>query len=574
MGPAPHARRRTFFLPQLLLGAVLAASFYLAFTLAPRVVRLGGSAPDPRVVFGAYHVHSNRSDGTGTPDDIAAAAARAGLQFVILTDHGDATRQLDPPQYRNGVLTIDAAEISSASGHVVALGMQRSSAYPVAGEARDVIDDIHRLGGWAVIAHPDSPRPELRWRGGGNMPGAVYEGLEWLNLDSEWRDETASHLLGTLARYFFRGPETIASIIQRPTQTFRRWDMATRSRPIVGLAALDAHARLPWRTSRDDTRDRTLAALPTYRQVFRTVNQAVVLERAPTGDAATDSARLLGALRAGRAYSVVTGFAGPGQLTFRALQNETAVEMGQSLSAVSPQTSFSAQVNEATARLSLVHNGAEIATGRGRLDFAGVASPGPYRLEAYRWTSTVPWIVSNPIYGPPGERPGPPAPVVPPATRFVPMPGEGGWAVEHSATSSSTFHQQGTSTQFSFGLGPGVAIDQFAALAATIGSALAEEGFDRVRFKVRADRSMRFSVQLRLPGGRRWRHSVYADETPRDVELLVQDFQPADGPSQTRPIVARLRSVLFVVDTLNALPGTKGTITLSDAALGVGNPER
>jgi hypothetical protein len=570
---AARPRRRTFFLPQLLLGAVAAAGFYLAFTLAPRATRLGGSAPDPRIVFGAYHIHSNRSDGTGTPDEIAAAAARAGLQFVILADHGDGTRQPDPPQYRSGVLTIDAGEMSSTSGHVVALGMQRASAYPVAGEARDVIEDIHRLGGWAVIAHPDSPRAELRWRGG-NMPGAVYEGLEWLNLDSEWRDETPSRLLGTLARYFFRGPETIASLIQRPTQTLRRWDIATRTRPVVGLAALDAHARVPWRTSREDARDRTLAALPTYRQVFRTATQAVVLDRTPAGDASSDAALLLGALRAGRTYSVVSGFAVPGQLTYQAAQGASIVEMGQSLSRAEPHVSFTAQVNDPTARLSLVHNGAEIATARGQLNYSGVAAPGAYRLEAYRAASTVPWIVSNPIYGPPGDRLGPPAPVIPPATRHVPLPGEGGWAVEHSPTSSSTFTQQGSSTHFSFGLGPGVAFDQFSALAATIGSALAAEGFDRVRFTVRADRPMRFSVQLRLPGGRRWRHSVYADETPRDVELLVQDFQPADGPSQTRPIVARLRSVLFVMDTLNAFPGTKGTITLTEVALGVGNAER
>ena len=58
----------------------------------------------PNLVFGAYHVHSARSDGSGTPDEIAAAAARAGLRFVILTDHGDATRAPDPPAYRHGVL--------------------------------------------------------------------------------------------------------------------------------------------------------------------------------------------------------------------------------------------------------------------------------------------------------------------------------------------------------------------------------------------------------------------------------------------------------------------------------------
>ena len=52
-----------------------------------------------RTVAGAFHVHSTRSDGIGDREAIAAAAARAGLQFVVITDHGDATRQPDPPAY-------------------------------------------------------------------------------------------------------------------------------------------------------------------------------------------------------------------------------------------------------------------------------------------------------------------------------------------------------------------------------------------------------------------------------------------------------------------------------------------
>jgi hypothetical protein len=577
MNPAPVGRRRISFLSQLLLGAAVAGGCYFVLTLPPRAARLTPGA-DGRVVYGAFHVHTNRSDGTGTPDEIAAAAGRAGLTFVVLTDHGDATRDIDPPQYRNGVLSIDAAEISSAGGHIVALGLQRQSLYPLAGEARDVIDDIHRLGGWTVAAHPDSPKVDLRWRGAGN--GVDYDGLEWLNLDSEWRDEKPSRLLGAFIRYFLRGPETITSLIQRPVPTFRRWDMATRGgRPVVGLAALDAHARLPWRASAEDTRNRTLAALPTYRQTLRTVSQAVVLDRPLTGNAADDSAAVLAALRQGRTYSVVTAFAAPGSLVFEGRQQDAVVRMGESLNPADANVSFTAEVNDPAARVVLLHNSGEVASGRGKLSFAGAAAPGAYRVEAYRPGSTVPWIVSNPIYRPGGGGGGrggfggPASP--PPALRFVSLPGTANWGIEKSPTSSSTFAQDGTATRFDFGLGPGVAFDQFSALAATITPELAQEGFDRVRFTVRANQPMRFSVQLRLPSGRRWRHSVYADTTPQTVELHVQDFQPADSPSTTtRPIVARLQSVLVVVDTLNAFPGTKGTIWLSDVALGVGNTQR
>ena len=38
---------------------------------------------------GAFHVHTTRSDGSGTVEEVAAAAQAAGLQFVVLTDHND-----------------------------------------------------------------------------------------------------------------------------------------------------------------------------------------------------------------------------------------------------------------------------------------------------------------------------------------------------------------------------------------------------------------------------------------------------------------------------------------------------
>jgi hypothetical protein len=95
---------RRFLILLLLLLVVLAA-----VTIA---VLPPGAAVSPRtewkpgwpVAKGAYHIHSARSDGTGTIDEIAAAAARAGLQFVILTDHGDGTRAPEPPSYRSSVL--------------------------------------------------------------------------------------------------------------------------------------------------------------------------------------------------------------------------------------------------------------------------------------------------------------------------------------------------------------------------------------------------------------------------------------------------------------------------------------
>jgi hypothetical protein len=149
------------FLGRLAVLAVAAFVLLAALPSAPR-----GLPPPPESlktpIRGAIHVHTNRSDGTASVNDVLRSAANAGLQFVIVTDHGDATRAPDLPDYRNGVLYIDAVEISTSNGHLIALGLPKAP-YPLAGEGRDVVEDIHRLGGIAIAAHPGSPKPELRW---------------------------------------------------------------------------------------------------------------------------------------------------------------------------------------------------------------------------------------------------------------------------------------------------------------------------------------------------------------------------------------------------------------------------
>ena len=92
---------------------------------------------------------------------VPAAAARVGLKFIVFTDHGDATRRPDAPAYRSGVLCLDGVEISTTGGHYIALDMP-ASPFPLGGEPRDVVEDVQRLGGFGIVAHPDSPKTELR----------------------------------------------------------------------------------------------------------------------------------------------------------------------------------------------------------------------------------------------------------------------------------------------------------------------------------------------------------------------------------------------------------------------------
>ena len=556
--------RRILGTPVLLTAAVAAAvSLYLVFTIPPAAVDLG---PAPAgVATGAYHVHSNRSDGTGSIDDIARSAADAGLDFIVLTDHGDGTRPVEPPSYRHGVLVIDAVEINTTAGHLVALGLAQASPYPLAGHPRDVVEDIHRLGGSAVIAHPDSPSDSLRWRG-----QLAADGVEWLNVDAEWRDESPTRLVATATRSLLRGPEAIASLFSRSGRGLARLDQAARDRPAFGLAALDAHANIAWR-DREEPRQRSLLRWPGYATLFRTVAQSVRVGPRLTGDASADAARVVEALRQGRSFSVVRAYARPAELVFTATQGERQAEMGDRLAPSGDITLHATVPHAPGARVTLLFDGRIVATGQGSVRLTTRGRPGAYRVEVAWPGATAPWIVSNPIAIDQRSSP-PPGPRAATGTPLDVATTPDAWIIERAPSSRATLAAVDDGLELSFALQSGSPSGQYAAMSTRIGT---DAGVAGLRFRARASAPMRVSVQLRLPGGaegRRWRRSVYVDETTRDISVSLQDFEPVEPYTSQRPIVSPVQSLLFVVDTLNTLPGTDGRIWVSDVSLDVRDP--
>jgi len=539
----------------LLIAGTLA---WVVATLPPAAVRPSPQPAHPNQITGAYHVHSARSDGSGSADDIAAAAAEAGLGFVIITDHGDATRPPDAPQYKHGVLIIDAVEISTTGGHVVALNLPGASAYPLAGETRDVIEDVHRMGGLAVAAHPDSPRPALRWRG-----GVMVDGIEWFNADSAAREHPRTTLVAAAARALFRAPEAVASLFQSSSAPLARWDAAARVRPTFSVAAVDAHARLGEDAGAGDASRLRSIAFPGYATMFRTIAQTVVLDAPPSGDAAIDAAAVLAALGSGRSYSVVRAFIdSPFALEFAAVGAAGRVDFAGTVAGDAPMVR--AAVGEGTgARLVLLANGREVASGPGKVEFRAAAD-GAYRVEARLPGRPTPWIVSNVIWvGPrsPSAFSPPLAACSGPAT---PIP-EDSWAVEKDRSSAATIDAGGPDLRVQYRLGPGAPAGQYAAMAS---GAAGETAIECVTFVASSAKPMRLSVQIRARGNGalRWGRSVYVDATPRPFSIALADLDPLDRRSPLRPIAARVQAILLVVDTLNAKPGTEGSIAFKDLA--------
>jgi hypothetical protein len=563
------------------LAVVLVAAAVVTgvWVLLPPAARRLEPPGDPRTLRGAFHVHTVRSDGTGTPDAVAVAAARAGLDFVILTDHGDATRMPEAPRYLRGVLIIDAVEISTTGGHYVALGLEQSP-YRLAGEPRDVIEDVHRLGGFGIAAHPASPKDDLRWR----EWQAPIDGLEWLNADSQWRDESRRALARAFLTYWLRGPETIAALFDRPEVTLARWDAAARRRPVVAVAGLDVHARLPLNGQAEAGEGRRSLPVPSYEAAFRTLAIRVRVDAPPGRTAASasdDAARIQDAIRHGRTYSVIDALAGPATLDLSAAGPGTRASMGGEVAdagAVAIRAQLKPDVAGAT--IVLLRDGVETATAAtSHLEFVHPASAGPavyraeVRLDGAPGTPPVPWIVANPIYvtrGLPRSTVPPPRPV---AREHVVYPGSpDGWGIERHAESDGKVVEAPDldghlALQFTWRLAAGIRRGQYAAMVHAIdGRAL--EAFDQVALTASASRPMRASVQIRVPSGSglRWSRSIYLDPHARDIVIPVREMTPIEAPAGAPLDLARADSWLLVVDTVNTVPGTGGTIRVSRVA--------
>ncbi len=561
---------RRFRIPAFVLAAVVT----MVVVLLPPAARRT-DPPPASTVRGVFHVHSNRSDGSGSVEEIAAAAARAGLQFIILTDHADATRAPDAPAFRDGVLTIHGVELSTTGGHYAVIGLPRSP-YPIAGTPADVVDDVRRFGGFGLAAHPGSPRPSLSWQDW----QSPIDGLEWINADSEWRDEPRLPLARALVTFPFRAPESMARLLDRPDAVLGKWDALTASRQIVALAGSDAHARLGLRQGSDPDASALHVPLPGYESSFRTFSNHVELDAPLSGDAAVDAQRIIDAIRGGRAYSVIDALATPGRLSFTAASGPNAARMGESLAADGDVILRASVAAPPGTTIVLLRNGARVhQVTDSALETNGGTNPGAYRVEVYTPNApggpAVPWIVSNPIYVGLGPPP-PPAAAAEPQSR---IPARANEAAAESGPRDTSAVTPGSAPdprartfagdpalEWKFALSTGTPAGQFAAVRVPVSAGLS--GFERVRFVVTASAPMRVWVQLRAPVGNteRWGATFYADTESRIVDVMFARFNPIGETTSRSAPLDRVDSLLFVVDTLNSLPGAAGSMTISELA--------
>jgi hypothetical protein len=413
---------------------------------------------------------------------------------------------------------------------------------------------VRRLGGFGIAAHPDSPKPELQWKDW----SLEVDGFEWLNLDSEWRDESRAHLARVLFDSLFRKSPALASLLDRPVRSLERWDKLSAASTLIGLAGLDAHG------GSLEGAAGGVPILPSYDASFRTFSVRALLSEPPSGDAVRDARLLLDAIRGGRVFSAIDAIAAPAYVDFRLSRRDRSWEMGETADAEGAGTLSVRSTMFEGARVILLQDGRAVAeSATGSLD-ARVSGAGAYRVEIQganaSGTPSVPWVVTNPIYvrGRKTE-----AVRVDPTYLTVAGLNETG-SVEKDPRSSAMLSSAGGRRTLEYALAPGERTSQYAAFAVPV--APGSVTFDSILFDGRATGPMRVSVQLRFSDGSRWVHSVYLAPEERRVVVPVDRLVPAEAAS-TRPDFRAASSLLFVVDLTNARPGQTGRFDIANLAL-------
>jgi hypothetical protein len=346
---------------------------------------------------GNLHIHTGYSDGTLYHAVLAAEAARAGLDFLLTTDHNVYVRGVNHryefPGARRVLLQageeIHHQDRSPQKNHLLALGIS-SDLSRLARDPQKLIDAVGEAGGAAFLAHPFDPAaPIAREDSLGWVSWDVrgYAGLEIWNYMSEFKS-----LLRDRARMLFYAFFPSLGICGPDAETLAQWDrlLAAGGR-VAAVGGSDAHGNSyslgPLRK-----------AVFSYGYLFRTVNTHVLVESL-TGEAGSDGRAIIDALRMGRAWVAydlpkrTNGFRfwAEGRATRAGLGEEIPFSADPVLRAAFPFP----------ARWKIIRAGTgPVARGSGTQITFAPSIPGAYRLEARRpfRGRLRGWIFSNPIY--------------------------------------------------------------------------------------------------------------------------------------------------------------------------------
>jgi hypothetical protein len=331
---------------------------------------------------GAVHLHSCYSDGSGTVREITAAARRAGLDFVVLTDH-DTLRPAEDrwDGWHDGVLVVVGVEVTCQfRSHIVVFGAREVAALRFKPLAR-VLFDLQNQGAVAFVAHAHPAHIMGFSMKAGELTDwevAGFAGVELWSFMHDICDGMAPWRIPSFIRNWpqrVRGPNAT---------TVAHWDRVTARRRFPAIGSLDNHAFIVPGLG---------ATILSYEDGFRTLRTHVLAQEC-TGR--RDDARLItDTLCRGRAFLALDMVAPATGFRFEADgRRGDHLQMGDEATWAGPAVLEVRSPVEA--ELTLLRAGRPVAETVGTALRYTAEAPGVYRAEAR--LGGKPWVYTNPIY--------------------------------------------------------------------------------------------------------------------------------------------------------------------------------
>jgi hypothetical protein len=339
------------------------------------------------------HMHTPYSDGEKYHRDIADAAARAGIDVVIVTDHNVLVCGVEG--YHSRVLVLTGEEVHDCerqpqANHCLVYNAGEEMS-PFASNPQTLLNEVRRRGGLTFLAHPFEV---------GSPISPDYEAISWV--DWNLRNFTGIELWNYMTEFksrLWNYPVALANaflpslVVAGPFRaTLRKWDeLLAKGARVVAIGNADAHGT----TFHAGPLRRVIFP---YEYLFRCVNTHLLIDKPLTRDLATDKHLVYSALQAGHCYIGYDLGAPSKGFTFTARSGADTCVMGDELvrrGAVRFDIRCPAQ-----GTIQLFRDGHIIANKRGWDLQHLTVEPGVYRVEVYRPFRFMNrgWIFSNPIY--------------------------------------------------------------------------------------------------------------------------------------------------------------------------------
>ncbi len=191
-GPLPAGTWRVMF---YVYKAPIGLDVHLSISISSEGPAVSDAGP--RWMRGDLHAHTLHSDGTWTVTTLAAAAQKAGLDFLAITDHNTSAHHAEIDRFpKGGPLLIRGMEVTTYNGHMNAWGIPSGKVFDhrqLPGQddqIQKMVAAVHATGALISVNHPYATCKACEW--GFSKSAENFDGMEVWN--SSWSIEDESSL--------------------------------------------------------------------------------------------------------------------------------------------------------------------------------------------------------------------------------------------------------------------------------------------------------------------------------------------------------------------------------------------